>query len=226
VDQPNYRVLLEGHMVGPYDRRTIVGMRIRHTLSSDHLLISSDGSQLTVGELIGQGPPADRSQPNRTSGSSRVRATSPASLIDADRGALRIPRFRGELEARLQGEVLRIAGRYRRLFGWKEDRVKIALTDIVHARVTGSRVDLWLRGGGQRLQRIGLELFTLEAAGAFVAWLPAATPFPEPAPIAGVGPLLAYGAPVSTAQALGVAVIGVSLVIGLMLLVLVYRRVY
>ena len=30
--------MLEGRQVGPYDRRTIVGMRIKNTLTSDHLL--------------------------------------------------------------------------------------------------------------------------------------------------------------------------------------------
>jgi len=35
VDQTIYHVLLEGRKVGPYDRRTIVGMRIKKTLTSD-----------------------------------------------------------------------------------------------------------------------------------------------------------------------------------------------
>ena len=43
VDKPVYHVLLDGRRVGPYDRRTIVGMKVRKTLSSKHVLVGADG---------------------------------------------------------------------------------------------------------------------------------------------------------------------------------------
>ena len=172
--------MLEGRAVGPYDRRTIVGMRIKKTLGSDDVLMASDGSRLTVADLLRSRPSDDIFQPNRTTSYSLVQATYSASLVEAQGGSHAIPAFKGEIEARIQTDVLRIAGRFRRGFGWKEDRVKVPLKDIVHARVRNSIVDLWLRAAGQaKFQRITLELFTPEAAGEFVEWLPAATPWPE-----------------------------------------------
>ena len=48
-----YHVVLEGRRVGPYNRRTIVGMRIKQTLTSEHVLVDTQGKELTVGDLLG-----------------------------------------------------------------------------------------------------------------------------------------------------------------------------
>src|SRR4029453_7832312 len=58
LDRSIYHVLLEGRTVGPYDRRTIVGMRIKKALASDHVLIGADGDRLTVADLIHRRSPA------------------------------------------------------------------------------------------------------------------------------------------------------------------------
>lgn len=188
VDQTIYHVLLEGRKVGPYDRRTIVGMRIKKTLTSDHVLIGTDGTQLTVGELIGQRP-AKPFSADRSGSFSLVHATFTASVLEIAGRGIAIPRFRGEVEARVQADVLRIAGRFRRGLGWKEDRVKIPLRDVVHARVKGSQVELWLRSPqpGHPMQRLVLELFSHESAGELVEWFVAATPWPGSAPAARPG---------------------------------------
>lgn len=179
MDQTIYHVVLEGRKVGPYDRRTIVGMRIKNTLTSDHVLIGTDGTQLTVGELIGQRPPRPFSA-DRSGSFSLVHATYAASVLEIEGRGIAIPRFKGEVEARVQADVLRISGRFRQGLGWKEDRVKIPLKDVVHARVSGSQAHLWLRPPqpGQAMQRLALELFTHEAAGELVEWFVSATPWP------------------------------------------------
>jgi hypothetical protein len=182
VDQPLFHVLLEGRKVGPYDRRTIVGMRIKKTLTSDHVLIGVDGTQLTVADLIGR--PAPKPFNAERSGSfSIVHATFPASLLEVEGKGVDIPAFKGEIEARVQADVLRLAGRFRHGLGWKEDRIKLTLKDVVHARVKGTQVELWLRGADNKgpLQRVCLELFTPEAAGDLVEWFTSATPYPESA---------------------------------------------
>ncbi len=118
----------------------------------------------------------------------------------------------------MQGEVLRLAGRCRRALRWKDERIKIVLADVVHARVQSSRVDLWLRNGqDERLQRIALELFTPEAANELVAWMPALTPLP--AALASQ-PTAAWRSPLSTGKTLAIAVVGIALVVGLMLILL------
>jgi hypothetical protein len=228
VDETVYHVLLEGRTVGPYDRRTIVGMRIKKALTSDHVLISTGGAQLTVADLIGQRP-TRQFNPDRSGSFSVVRATYAASLLEVDGPGMDIPKFKDEVQARVQGDVLRLAGRFRKRLGWKEDRVKIPLNDVVHARVRGSQVDLWLRNAQEtRLQRIALELFTPETAGELVDWLPAATPFVEPAEPAS-GPTLrddVMESAVPAPSGLWVAVGGAMLVVALMLMVLLMRRGY
>lgn len=219
-----YHVLLEGRTVGPYDRRTIVGMRIKKTLTSEHALIGSDGGQLTVADLIRRRRPVPFN-PERSGGFSVVRATFMASLVEVEGRGMDIPRFKEEIEARIQGDVLRLAGRFRRGLGWKEDRVKIMLKDVVHARIRGSQVELWLRTEkAGRLQRIALELFTPEAAGELVQWLPAATAFPEPAASNAIEATPAVR--ISPAHSLFIALAAIAVVVALMVTVLLVRRVY
>ena len=223
MDQTAYHVLLGGVQVGPYDRRTIVGMRIKKALTSDHVLIGADGAQLTVGDLIRRRSPRPF-DPERSGSYSVVRAAYPASLVQVSGTGRGIPRFQGELEARVQADgVLRLAGRCRRGLGWKETRVKIALKDVAHARVKGSQVELGLRGDAQRQPgQFKLELFTPEAANEFAGWLPDATPFPDSAPVVdgSVRSVKASGQAVWTAA---ISVISVALVVTVVFVVVLYR---
>ncbi len=184
MDQTIYHVLLEGRKVGPYDRRTIVGMRIKNTLTSEDVLVAADGARLTVAALIGQHPPSSSFSPERSGSFSVVQATFAAALLGVEGKGFNVPAFKGEVELRVQAGVLRIAGRFRRGLGWKEDRVKLVLKDVVHARIKGSQIELWLKvsaGPPPALQRVALELFSHEAAVELVEWLPGATPWPESA---------------------------------------------
>ena len=209
MEGPLYHVLLEGRKVGPYDRRTIVGMRIRKTLTSEHVLITTQGVQLTVADLLKHRPRDNAFQPNRSGSYSLVQATYSASLLHADGRGFAIPAFKGEVEARVQKDVLRIAGRFRQGLGWKEDRVKLPLVDVLHARIRGSTVDLWLRRAEGGLQRVTLELFTPDAAGEFVDFLPGASPWPHgekqggAAAVAGGTHPLLWGAVVGTVVVVG-----------------------
>ena len=229
VDQPNYRVLLDGRTVGPYDRKTIVGMRIKHMLTGDHLLVAADGTRLTVRELLGGTAPGaapDRPIAGRPAAGSPVRGTFTGILVEAGRRGSPVPAFKGELEVRVQADVLRLAGRRRRGLGWKDDRVKLALADVVHACAKGPQVDIWLQpAGSKRMLRVALHMFTAEAAEEFLACLPPATtdsgqPGAARVRAAQVRP------PVPAARALAVAGVGVALVIALVLVVLVASRTY
>jgi hypothetical protein len=216
LDETVYHVLLQGGTIGPFDRRTIVGMRIKKTLASEDVLISAGGAQMKVADLIGERP-AQQFNPDRSASLSVVRATYSASLLELEGSGLPIPRFKDEIQARVQEDVLRLAGRFRHGLRWKEGRVKIGLKDVVHARVKGSQVELWVRNAKQgRLQRIALELFTPETAAEFVDWLPAATPFPDKTSAS------RSTAPKTRASTfLWPAVVGMILLAGLLVLVLV-----
>jgi hypothetical protein len=217
-----YHVLLEGCRVGPYDRRTIVGMRIKETLSSEHVLVDPLGAKLTVGDLLGS--PASFN-PSQSGAFSIVQGTYPAALTGVSGRGLRIPKFVGEMEVRLHSDVLRLAGRYRQAFRQHDTRIKIPLGLITRAQAQGSRVDLWLRSGSEvvvtkdlRLQRLSLDLFSKESAREFLAALPQ-VPGPDLAQSQAVNmpasrAFLAWGA--------GIAAVGVIVVV---LLMLMLRRV-
>lgn len=219
MEQPVFHVVLHGRKVGPYDRRTIVGMRIKKTLDSEHVLIDNGGNQLTVADLIGSPRPGEFN-PNRSVGVSVVHATYPASLVQVDGKALGIPAYQGELELRVQSDVLRLAGRFRKGFGWKESRVKVPMRDIVHQRVRGSQVEIWVRAGGG-LHRVVLELFVAPVAQELAGWLADATPWPESqaVPAAPVGPFAHH-------HVMWVSVGAIAAVVCVVLAVLFLRRLY
>jgi hypothetical protein len=220
-----YHVLLEGRRMGPYDRRTIVGLRIKKRLQGEHQLEASDGSRLTVAQLFAAETGAPDFNPMRSGSYSSAKFTCGGSVIDSERGAVEIPAFRGEVEVRVHPDVLRIAGSHRHAFGWKDGRVKLPLRNIAHVRVTGSRVDLWLcstetNAASTVLQRIGLELFSAETALELLRWLPDAQVWPETAPAAAP----AARAPVAAVSPLlWAAVLGIVLVAAIVLLVLLRR---
>ena len=219
-----YHVLHQGRRIGPYDRRTIVGLRIKKTLTSLHELEASDGTRLTVAELLGRTPRSSNFNSMQSGAYSSAQFTCSASLIDTERGPVDIPAFVGELEVRVHADVLRIAGKHRRLFGSSDSRIRLPLTTIVHARATGSRLDLWLHSGvaavaAGSLQRLALDLFSAETARELLRSLPDAKPWPAtpagpaaPAPVAAVSPLL------------WAVVFGLATVAGLVLLVLLRRQ--
>ena len=217
-----YHVLLQGRSMGPYDRRTIVGMCIKKTLGGDTELLDSHGARLTVADLLAERSPQNTFNGTR-SGSfsfSVVQATFTAALLQVRGRGFAIPQFRGEVEVRVQAGMLRVAGRHRRGLLWRDDRVKLPLKAFVHARIVGSRVDLWLRPEGANpsteLQQVSMELFSSEAAGALVEWMPVATPPPTSlvphAVQSGDGRYLVW-----------IAVIGVVTVVALAALILAVR---
>lgn len=194
MENPVYHVLLEGRKVGPYDRRTIVGMRVKKTLTSKSLLVAADGTQITVGELVRQGQDEGSPAPSdnaplagRGASYSVVQGIHAAQLLEVHGKGQEIPPFKGEIEVRVQTKVLRISGRFRVGIAWKEDRVKFPLADIAHARLRGTIVDLWVRSAAKGMQRLSLDLLTKEAAGDLAESLPYTAPYPGSEPLAARG---------------------------------------
>jgi hypothetical protein len=193
LENPVYHVLHEGRRLGPYDRRTIIGMRVKKTLGSKNVLLGADGSRTTVGELVREGMPDSAFAPSSMSAPlsgassySVIQGIHAAQLLEVEGKGYDVPPFKGEVEVRLQTKVLRLSGRFREALGWKEDRVKFPLQDIAHARLRGTVVDLWVRCAGvPRQQRISLDLLKPEAAGELVEGLPYTAPYPGSEPLAG-----------------------------------------
>jgi hypothetical protein len=137
-DSPyRYHLLVGDRQLGPYDRRTIVGMRIRNLIDSELQVRRSDGHRMTVGQLL-----ADRFEMADADTQARQVASPPASgfwptfLMDCG-GSLMRPGalgFIGKGELRFQGEFLRLsANRKSGLVSTRQERVKIMLTDLLSA---------------------------------------------------------------------------------------------
>lgn len=214
--QERFHVLAQGQPLGPYDRRTIVGMCIRQTLSGGDVLLDAAGNRLTVGDLLTRQPP-QAFEPQRTGSFSVVRAVYAGCLLGVEGDGLAVPAFQGETEIRLQLDVLRVSGRFRRWFRWREDRVKLPLQAIEQVRQEGSRIALGLRPvPGQPLQVVRLELFSSDAAADLARQLPGNAP-------AGVATTVSLVAPPPAASALWVAVAVGSFVTALLVAVLLLR---
>jgi len=222
-----YHLVLEGRRVGPYDRRTIAGMHAKQTLGGEHVVVGSDGHEMTVAELLGKRSSASSGfNPSQSDAFSVVQATYSASLLGVAGRGLEIPDFKGEMEVRLHSDVLRLAGRYRRPFSWKDTRIKIPLGLIMQGQAQGSRVDLWLRSStdvvvtrDSPLQRLSLDLFSPELARELLASMPRV-----PAPDAAQSQ--AVNIPASRAMLTWGAMIGAVAVIGAVALTLLFRRAF
>jgi hypothetical protein len=226
LQNPVYHVLLEGRRVGPYDRRTIVGMKVKKALSSKNVLVGQDGSRTTVGELVRQALPADGFAASSQAGAAAaapsrpvVQGIHPARLLEVQGGGYTVPPFQGEVDVRVQGKVLRVSGRFRVGPDWKEERIKFPLQDIAHARLRGTIVDLWIRTpDGSGKQRVSLDLLKSEAAGELAESLPHAAPYPGSEPLAGRTSARAGGrSSVMWASAVGAAVVLATLAAWLLL---------
>jgi hypothetical protein len=202
LDETLYHVMLEGRQVGPYDRRTIIGMRVRKALADDSVLIDAQGRRATVAELVRGERAAQPFDATRSGTYSSVKAGYEAELMACDRAGP-LPRFEGPLEVRVQSAVLRIAGRLK----GKDDRVKIPYADVAHIRVKDRFVELWLKGEGKRLQAVTLALYSPELATEFAQWLTDASPPPAAVVTAARVPV-PYGIVIGVAGAV-IAIVGV-----------------
>ncbi len=222
-----YHVMHEGRKLGPFDRRTIVGMKVKKALAASDVLVGADGVQLTVAELVRQGQPADGGfvmsgdvRPAEA-GHSVVRGIYAATVLAVESGGYRVPPFKGEVEVRVQPQALRISGRFREGLGWREDRVKFRLQDIAHARLRGTVVDLWVRTSEQpALQRLSLDLLLPDSAGELAESLPHTAPWPGSEPLAG----RSLEAPSAVHPMLWTAVVGTALIVLTVLVWVLTRR--
>jgi hypothetical protein len=133
-----YHLLLGSKPLGPYDRRTIVGMRIKKLIDNDMPLRRSDGHQMSVAQLL-----ADRFEMADAQTLQRQAVAPPASgiwptfLADFGGGMMKKGAlgFSGKGEVRFQGDHLRITGsRKNGLLRSATDRIKLPLAAIAKAQ--------------------------------------------------------------------------------------------
>jgi hypothetical protein len=154
----SYRLLLENKQVGPFDRRTVVGMRIKKLVPKDTSVLRSDGLLMTVAQLLAD--KSERANPQTGQLNSDLAplpsALWPTFLVHFGGGGIRTGAlgFVGKGELRFQGEMLRLSGqrantRWGTLLGSKHERIKIAITDIkaIDTLADACELQLTLRAG-------------------------------------------------------------------------------
>jgi hypothetical protein len=142
-----YTIELQGKLLGPFDRRTIVGMRIKKLLDNNTPLQRSDGHILTVAQLmVDKLETADERGTHGPAGPLASRLW-PIFTVDfggswRSAGALG---FTGKGELRFQGDLLRLTGRRKtKLFSSKQERIKLPVSGITQARVSDKAPDVLL----------------------------------------------------------------------------------
>jgi hypothetical protein len=166
----SYRLLLENKQVGPFDRRTIVGMRINKLIPKETSVLRSDGLVMTAAQLL-----ADRNeQADPQTGqlaSAPMTAASvmwPTFLVNfggslggvLGSGALG---FVGRGELRFQSDALRLSGQRKSgLFRISEDRVRIAIADIAAVDAQASTVRITLRANHPLVAKLKSPVVKLE----------------------------------------------------------------
>jgi hypothetical protein len=139
TDSPyQYHLLLGSKPLGPYDRRTVVGMRIKKLIDNEMRVRRSDGHEMSVAQLL-----ADRFEMADAQSLQRQAVAPPASgiwptfLIDCA-GSFMKPGalgFIGKGELRFQGDHLRItANRKSGFMSTRSERVKLPIVAIASAQ--------------------------------------------------------------------------------------------
>jgi hypothetical protein len=181
------RGVLTGARVGPYDKRTVVGMRIKKLLHNDQMLISDSGAQISVGDLVHRRTRPEQSTPSVAPDSvSNLMPTFTVSHVVPLDYIASAHDLRGLGEVRLQFDVLRVVGPVRKGFSEKDARIKIELERIVNIHLNGDRVDMLLLGidgPGTPLQTFAMEFMDGGKAREFQSALPnrvKTLPWPKP----------------------------------------------
>lgn len=168
--------VLTGARVGPYDKRTVVGMRIKKLLHNDQMLISEAGEQISVGELVRRRTRVDSvMQASSVDSISNLMPTFTVSHVVPLDYIASAHDLRGLGEVRLQFDVLRVVGPVRKGFSEKDARIKIELERIVNIHLTGDRLDMLLLGidgPGTPMQTLAMEFMDGGKAREFQSALP------------------------------------------------------
>lgn len=138
ADSPyRYHLLVGDRQLGPYDRKTIVGMHIKKLIDSELRVKRSDAHTMSVAQLL-----ADRFEMADADSLHRHAVSPPASgiwptfLIDCG-GSLMRPGalgFIGKGELRFQGDYLRLtANRKNGFVSTRQERCKVPLTALISA---------------------------------------------------------------------------------------------
>jgi hypothetical protein len=141
-----YHLLIRERRLGPYDRKTIVGMRIKKLIKNNLRVRRSDGHEMTVAQLL-----ADRFEMADAESLQKFAASPPASgiwpafLMNCG-GSLLKPGalgFVGKGELHFQGDHLRLsANRKSGFVSKRQERTRLPLSALISATVHAKHLDV------------------------------------------------------------------------------------
>lgn len=140
ADSPyRYHLLIGDRPLGPYDRRTVVGMRNKNLIDNHLQIQRSDGHKMTVAQLVADRfEMADAESLHRQAVSPPASGIWPSFLMNCG-GSLMRPGalgFIGRGELRFQGDFLRFtANRKSGLISTRQERTRLPFVALVSAAV-------------------------------------------------------------------------------------------
>ncbi len=154
-----YSLFVNGKSLGPFERRMIVGMRVKELIKDNQIVLREDGIELTVGQLMTDRTEATPAAHSEFASSSHFSASvlgAPSSGMWPDftvrfgggpmkSGALG---FNGNGQLSYQGDVLRIRGNRRNAgLGMSRQEVSLPVKAISTSMVDGCVVEFFLVRG-------------------------------------------------------------------------------
>lgn len=147
ADSPyRYHLLIGESQLGPYDRKTVVGMRIKKLIDNNLQVRRSDGHEMTVAQVL-----ADRFEMADAISLQKYAAAPPASgiwptfLMNCG-GSLLKPGalgFIGKGELRFQGDHLRLsANRKSGFVSTRQERTRLPFTALISATVHAKHLNV------------------------------------------------------------------------------------
>lgn len=136
MSEQQYFVMVDGQKLGPFDQRTITGMRVKKILTDDQKVYHQNGLITTVRELVGASAATGRFE---TSSPLSTGIMYPKFIVHFMRPAgspYGQEHFVGDGELRVQPDVLRVAGQIRPGL-WKklqDHRVKVPRDHVTWVR--------------------------------------------------------------------------------------------
>ncbi len=147
ADSPyRYHLLVGDRHLGPYDRKTIVGMRIKKLIDNELQTKRSDGHMMTVAQILADRfEMADADSLHKHAVSPPASGIWPSFLMDCG-GSLLKPGalgFIGRGELRFQGDFLRLtANRKSGFVSTRHERTKLPLSELTAASPHAQQADI------------------------------------------------------------------------------------
>jgi hypothetical protein len=149
-----YSLFVNGKALGPYERRTLIGMRVKGAITNDQLILREDGLELTIADLMDrrdETKPALLDLPDTVNGFSSSELAAPSTgmwprfnvYFGGDAAHPGACGFIGEGHITYYGDVLRLSGRRKK----NKEHENLPMASILSSMADGYSLELYLVRG-------------------------------------------------------------------------------